>query len=548
MKTLYQRYKDGGRFRNNIAPAKSESTLAPITIRPARIQNPTPRVSNDSLSPAEWTAADQSYADDRAKSPGQRMQDRRDFTQKVSALAGYLPGPVGQAAMGTSVLLGLDDAQEAFRNGDNKDGFLNLLGAVPLEPKTLGWGHGSLLSKIKESALNLHSANSTAMALTNNYGQSKKALGGSLDKTDVDNQAQFSGAASTVAGIGNGILDAFDSPNEYGHQAVGTTAAKSALSFGAAGASVGGPVGAGIGAALGLGVGLFNGIKAKRQETGMRAQKFTTMQTNEMNRSSAAIASDPNLITGYKNAQMFAGGGQLPTATASAASALGNPSSDRNMDTIPDYLYYIKAMQSGNSDAANQMIGHLNGIRTPQTIANLQFLGKSLKTSNVYDIAKRNVGTETDPQMKLLYNQLNQNPGLVDSMNYGLQKPAGDMAVKAAGGTIKAPLAQAYMNGGNAKSLSSDTTELQGNSHAEGGIEIPQVGAEVEGGETTADNFVFSKQLGFAQLHKPIAKAKGIIEKKPQTAERVNAMKLLNKQENKLALSQEYLKQRMGIR
>jgi hypothetical protein len=117
----------------------------------------------------------------------------------------------------------------------------------------------------------------------------------------------------------------------------------------------------------------------------------------------------------------------------------------------------------------------------------------------------------------------------------------------AAGGPLKAPLSAAYMSGGSIKSTSSGTTEVEGNSHAEGGVKVPQIGAEVEGGETTSGNFVFSKELGFAKLHKPIAKTKGIIEKKPQTKERVNAMNYLNSQENKLALSQEYMKHRLGI-
>lgn len=114
---------------------------------------------------------------------------------------------------------------------------------------------------------------------------------------------------------------------------------------------------------------------------------------------------------------------------------------------------------------------------------------------------------------------------------------------KEMGGNISAPLAHAYMNGGYANSMSSDTAEIKGPSHANGGVQIPEMGAEVEGGETTSGDFVFSKRLGFADLHKPIAMAKGKIEQKPMTFDRVNGLKRLNAREQALAMMQERIKQ-----
>lgn len=112
---------------------------------------------------------------------------------------------------------------------------------------------------------------------------------------------------------------------------------------------------------------------------------------------------------------------------------------------------------------------------------------------------------------------------------------------------MSAPLATMYMNGGRAKSLSSDNAELIGNSHKQGGIHIPEMGAEVEGGETTVGDYVFSKKLGFADLHKPIAKAKGKIEAKPMTADRVNALRRLKGEEQSMMLSQEYFKHKLNL-
>lgn len=111
----------------------------------------------------------------------------------------------------------------------------------------------------------------------------------------------------------------------------------------------------------------------------------------------------------------------------------------------------------------------------------------------------------------------------------------------------RSPLNDFITSGGKAKRLSSDNAEIIGKSHAQGGVQVPGLNSEVEGGETTKDNFVFSKALGFADIHRPIAKAKGVIEKKVQTKERVNSMRRLMEREDNLAQTQEAYKQANGI-
>lgn len=111
----------------------------------------------------------------------------------------------------------------------------------------------------------------------------------------------------------------------------------------------------------------------------------------------------------------------------------------------------------------------------------------------------------------------------------------------------RTPLTDLITSGGTARRLSSDNAIIKGNSHAEGGIQVPELDAEVEGGETTLNNYVFSKKLGFADLHKPIAIAKGKIENKPRTLERANSMRLLANKENQLVQEQELLKQKLGV-
>jgi len=108
-------------------------------------------------------------------------------------------------------------------------------------------------------------------------------------------------------------------------------------------------------------------------------------------------------------------------------------------------------------------------------------------------------------------------------------------------------VADQQTEGGTATQLNSSAAEFNGPSHEQGGIQIPGMQAEVEGKETTNGSYVFSDRLGFAKLHKPIAKAIGNIEKKALSPERVNSIKLLKEKENQLKLSQEYTKQTLGL-
>lgn len=133
-----------------------------------------------------------------------------------------------------------------------------------------------------------------------------------------------------------------------------------------------------------------------------------------------------------------------------------------------------------------------------------------------------------------------------------VQKPS--RPYYAAGGMMKAyggntltdnVMKQTYADGGSLDPMSSNSVEVKGQSHEQGGVQLPQ--AEVEGGETIANGFVFSKSLGFADLHKPIAKAMGKIEAKPMNPVRRKTMNILEGREQGLMLSQEFLKQRLGI-
>lgn len=113
--------------------------------------------------------------------------------------------------------------------------------------------------------------------------------------------------------------------------------------------------------------------------------------------------------------------------------------------------------------------------------------------------------------------------------------------------TVKKPLVQkAY--GGSLRKLSSDSVEVQGPSHENGGVDLPMHGAEVEGNETIHKDYVFSDRLGFASVHKKMAKSKGIIENKPISFERVASLKAIADKEQKLKLIQEQMKAQYNLK
>ena len=135
------------------------------------------------------------------------------------------------------------------------------------------------------------------------------------------------------------------------------------------------------------------------------------------------------------------------------------------------------------------------------------------------------------------------------SLNFNNNVGVDNTAMYADGGLMKRPLAAAMMNrqNSNMKPMSENATEVKGRSHAEGGESLPDLGAEVEAGETTEGSYVFSKKLGFADLHRPLARAMGKIEKKPMTPDRVNALRLLQGKVEMLKAQQEQVRKQLNL-
>ena len=101
--------------------------------------------------------------------------------------------------------------------------------------------------------------------------------------------------------------------------------------------------------------------------------------------------------------------------------------------------------------------------------------------------------------------------------------------------------------GGSLSRLSSDSVDVHGPSHANGGVTLPNVGAEVEGGETINNGYVMSKRLGFADAHRPVAKAIGQLENRAPTRNNLEAIRRLRQREDALRMMQERVREQYNL-
>ena len=110
------------------------------------------------------------------------------------------------------------------------------------------------------------------------------------------------------------------------------------------------------------------------------------------------------------------------------------------------------------------------------------------------------------------------------------------------------PKAKLIMAKGGVIPTSSTTSIVKGPSHAEGGVKFPDHNVELEGDETlTEDNFVFSKDLGFAEIHDKLGRRMGRNERKPDTVLNKNTQKAMVRKEGFLKIYQEQTKKAQGL-
>lgn len=144
-------------------------------------------------------------------------------------------------------------------------------------------------------------------------------------------------------------------------------------------------------------------------------------------------------------------------------------------------------------------------------------------------------------------NQLNRSAAIL-STDPALVTGRPGAELYANGGTLKNRYYNAVQAvGGSLKPLSQNAAEVQGPTHEQGGVDLPQYQSEVEGNETLQGDYVFSDRLGFASRHKKLATAIGKIEQKPATPDRINSLKRLYGQIDRLKVQQEQIRSQYNL-
>lgn len=366
--------------------------------------------------------------------------------------------------------------------------------------------------------------------ISRNYRKSKRtyAGGGSLFK-DADGQKD-AGNFQAATAAGGMILDGVSKPNEYGRTSTGSQIGKGALA-GASMGSVAGPWGAAIGAVVGGAYGWIKGGISKGKEEKFIKDKNSTKLRVDQDASNARLASNPELVSGDSKAQYFGVGGKLPLTDGFGTGDEEEPKRKKDNSPMTSDLY--------SGIVTNEKISPDGPTQDDFLKNTVEYLKNNYPGySNIYRSQFEHHDSNVNKSKFPTLNSMN-NP--VDAP---LKKDSKLVDYAANGGRIS----RKYRTGGTLVQKSSDGVEVQGPSHAQGGVKVPGTRAEVEGGETIKDDYVFSKDLGFADMHKPLMTAKGKIEKKPATPDRINAIKMITRQENMLKASQEAFKKQNNIK
>lgn len=361
------------------------------------------------------------------------------------------------------------------------------------------------------------------LQLDRDAGLGLEAAGQGLTQAAANMVIPGGGAiAGAVGNIGGGLIDLIDKPDKYGNQSLVASIMKGNLK--------GGPIGA-IGAAI-------HHKELKRKSQLLRAQDLLYERQDATKQAEAGIAADPTLLTGNPAVtSYYADGGRLgPGPKDTTGTRLTRAEQIRYeawRSKLPKALQYEGDYDLKGLWKSNPKIKPSANLHFPDTYKLPNHPTFSNESIYFNDSTRRYAGhwNETDSS----WNYIPYDTSIKDTI---VEKKYAE------GGHLIRPgnvASQPVMNG-EAEPLSSTAAQFEGPSHEQGGIQLPALQSEVEGKETTEGNYVFSERLGFAQAHKPLAKAIGKIEQKALTPERVNSLKLLRHKIDQLRESQERVK------
>lgn len=421
----------------------------------------------------------------------------------------------------------------------------------------------------------------------------KKAYnyGGTVDPNDPTQRVASSttpGAAGIASAAGSLANFIPTTPSPDGHVKGGAVAAKDGLKYGAEGAEIGSVI-PGVGTVIGGAVGVVGGVTAglisagaqnRKADAYDRYNRYTT-QLNSQQRGDAMYGSNPSARFGDTAGSNFAEGGTLPNSGPTPKKGLPVYDPTKAPTYNPALLTNGKFLVSKPDGSLGQWGKDLPPVvppppPVPPPVTPLS--DKALGYSSTYYSPVQQNQSKAIPEIqpssnyvrsfadggsihikpshegrftaykkatgKTTEEALHSKDAHVRKMANFAKNAAGWK--KAFGGQLDDNLPPTQqVPGGSLTPINSTTTQVNGDSHAQGGVQLPQ--AEVEGGETISNGFVFSKELGFADLHKPIARAIGKIEAKPMNPVRRQTLGILKNREATLAAQQELMKHSMGI-
>lgn len=346
----------------------------------------------------------------------------------------------------------------------------------------------------------------------------------------------------------------------------------------ATGASLGstfGPIGTAVGAAVGGVAGYFVG----KGEGKVKKRAYDAWQADYMKAEQSRIDSNSSRYQDFKptGSGYYAKGGKMykPSSVSTTMPQFNNLATteynDPNMSPInTDPLLriardtYLDQTPNGKAYNIGSTFNDWYKNKTLGNSANLALEGIKLGTGPAWD-AVGNTAQELISQYQNprpvygMPGNASQGPKIVRQQKPLVRNAPNQSGISSTYATkplmqkgMGGSMASNYMAnqkavGGNLVPLSSDAVEVKGPSHANGGVKLPEMEAEVEGKEVIKDDYVFSEQLGFAKEAKKLAKAKGRIEEKPSTPERINSLKLLESKENQLKLAQEFIRKQNNL-
>lgn len=272
------------------------------------------------------------------------------------------------------------------------------------------------------------------------------------------------------------------------------------------------------------------------------------------------------LASNYKRYRMMDAGGNFDLSNSRVSSGMGVPLAAAG---VVDSVFGADNMGRQPIGAAT-VSGAIRGAAVGSSFGPVGTAAGALiggATSLFSNKSQKRQNDRILSQQQTAYDMMNRNrsaaaiqqdPSLVQG-HLGASFYAMGGPMETAGGTVlrkedrgrarSRPLAENYLSrmtkaeGGSLSPMSNDSVAVNGPSHEQGGVQLPDNGAEVEGGESMKGNFVFSDRLGFADEHKRLERAIGRVQaKEVMTPEKVNAVKRMQDRVSQLALSQEYLK------